>query len=208
MHSLSNVNALVVSQRKEWGEILTGFETRNKYVVLDAEGNELYKAAEHAGSTLARIFLKAYRPFEMSILRLDGNTVLRLSRPFRFYFHEISVFDAGGTCAVNGWAPSHVIKGENPWSYEGEHPNMYQVEHNELFAAIRGGTTINDGRWMTQSTMMAILGRMAAYSGQTVSWEQAMNSAEDWTPPVYTLGELDMPPVAVPGVYKVPAAAS
>ncbi len=97
MHSLSHVNALVVSQRKEWGEILTGFETRNKYVVLDAEGNELYKAAEHAGSTLARIFLKAYRPFEMSIVRPDGNTVLRLSRPFRFYFHEISVFDAGGS---------------------------------------------------------------------------------------------------------------
>ncbi len=118
------------------------------------------------------------------------------------------VMGTAGTCAVNGWAPSHVIKGENPWSYEGEHPNMYQVEHNELFAAIRGGTTINDGRWMTQSTMMAILGRMAAYSGQTVSWEQAMNSAEDWTPPTYALGELDMPPVALPGGYKVPTAAS
>lgn len=96
MEALSNLNTLVVSQRKEWGEILTGFETRNKYVVFDAEGNELYKAAEHAGSTLARIFLKAYRPFEMSILRPDGDTVLRLSRPFRFYFHEISVFDATG----------------------------------------------------------------------------------------------------------------
>jgi hypothetical protein len=82
---------------------------------------------------------------------------------------------------------------------------MYQVEHNELFAAIRAGTTINDGQWMTQSTMMAILGRMAAYSGQTVSWEQAINSAEDWTPPAYQLGEIDMPPVALPGGYKVPA---
>ena len=115
------------------------------------------------------------------------------------------VMGTAGTCAVNGWAPSHVIKGENPWFYEGEHPNMYQVEHNELFAAIRAGTTINDGPWMTQSTMMAILGRMAAYSGQTVSWEQAINSAEDWTPQVYELGEIDMPPVAIPGGYTVPA---
>lgn len=97
MESLSRVNALVVSQRKEWGEILTGFETRNKYVVSDAEGNELYMAAEHAGSALARLFLKAYRPFEMSVLRRDGATVLRLSRPFRFIFHEISVFDATGS---------------------------------------------------------------------------------------------------------------
>jgi predicted dehydrogenase len=40
-----------------------------------------------------------------------------------------------GTCFVNGWGPTHVIKGENPWTYDGEHPNMYQVEHNELFAS-------------------------------------------------------------------------
>ncbi len=96
MQALSSVEALVVSQRKEWGEILTGFETRNKYVVFDADGNELYLAAEHAGSWLVRMFLKALRPFEMSVLRRDGNAVLRLSRPFRFFFHEIAVHDAGG----------------------------------------------------------------------------------------------------------------
>ena len=118
------------------------------------------------------------------------------------------VMGTRGTCSVNGWAPTHVIKGLNPWSYEGEHPNMYQVEHDELFASIRGGTPINDGDWMTRSTMMAILGRMAAYSGQTVSWADALNSAEDWTPPSYALGELEVPPVAVPGEYTVPAAAS
>ena len=96
MQALSPVEALVVSQRKEWGEILSGFETRNKYVVLDADGNELYLAAEHAGSWLVRVFLKALRPFEMSVVRRDSEVVLRLSRPFRFYFHEIAVHDAGG----------------------------------------------------------------------------------------------------------------
>ncbi len=118
------------------------------------------------------------------------------------------IIGTNGTCAVNGWAPSHVIRGETPWVYEGEHPNMYQVEHDELFASIRNGTPINDGSWMTQSTMMAILGRMAAYSGQTVSWDEALNSAEDLTPTAYVLGKLDVPPVAVPGHYTIPAAAS
>jgi predicted dehydrogenase len=113
-----------------------------------------------------------------------------------------------GTCFVNGWGPTHVIKGENPWTYDGEHPNMYQVEHNELFASIRSGEPINDGIWMTNSNLMAIMGRMAAYSGQTVTWEQALNADEDWSPTAYSLSDLDVPPVAVPGAYTVPGPAA
>jgi predicted dehydrogenase len=104
-----------------------------------------------------------------------------------------------GTCAINGWAPMHVIKGQNPWSYEGERPNMYQVEHVDLFKSIRDGTPINDGEWMANSTMLAIMGRMAAYTGQTITWEQAMNSTEDLSPRSYEFGSLAAPTVAVPG---------
>ena len=38
MHKLSSSSGLVVSQQKEWGEILTGFETKNKYAVSDMSG--------------------------------------------------------------------------------------------------------------------------------------------------------------------------
>ena len=108
-----------------------------------------------------------------------------------------------GTCFVNGWAPTHVIKGEHPWTYQGEHPNMYQVEHDELFASIRAGVPINDGLRMTNSTMMAILGRTAAYSGQTVTWDDAVAAEEDWTPPRYELGEIGVAEVPKPGRYTV-----
>ncbi|MHC4415648.1 MAG: Gfo/Idh/MocA family protein, partial [Planctomycetota bacterium] len=111
-----------------------------------------------------------------------------------------------GTCYVNGWGPTQVIKGENPWAYEGEHPNMYQIEHDELFASIRNGTPINDGVWMAHSTMMSIMGRMSAYAGQTVTWDQALSAQEDWTPPAYVMGNLEVPAVAVPGLYTLPAA--
>ncbi len=50
MENLSAVSALVVSQKKEWGEIATGFETRNRYTVSDGSGNTLYVAAEEPGS--------------------------------------------------------------------------------------------------------------------------------------------------------------
>ena len=95
MNALDSANTLVVSQKKEWGEILSGFETKNRYVVLSEMGNELYYAAEKS-SLLLRLFLKALRPFEIIVARIDGSTVLNLQRPFRFYFHKMAVRDAQG----------------------------------------------------------------------------------------------------------------
>ena len=96
MERLAATNALMVQQQKEWGEILTGFETKNKYVVRDATGRELYYAAEQGGSMLVRMFLKAMRPFELFVLSPDGQTIIHVKRPFRFYFHKIDVFDNAG----------------------------------------------------------------------------------------------------------------
>ena len=79
---------------------------------------------------------------------------------------------------------------------------MYQVEHDELFASIRSGKPINNGEYMSKSTLLAIMGRMAAYTGKVITWEMAMNSQEDLTPPKYEFGPLPMPAVAVPGVTK------
>ncbi len=81
--------------------------------------------------------------------------------------------------------------------------NMYQNEHDDLFASIRSGKPINDGEWMAKSTLLSIMGRMATYTGQVVTWEEALNSKEDLTPPSYTMGSLPTPPVPMPGVTKV-----
>lgn len=99
----------------------------------------------------------------------------------------------------------HKIVGENPWAYkapDGDKDDMYQNEHNELFASIRKGEPINNGDYMTQSTLLAIMGRMSTYTGQVITWEMAMNSSENLTPPKYEFGEMATPPVAVPGVTK------
>ncbi|HMF11786.1 MAG TPA: Gfo/Idh/MocA family oxidoreductase, partial [Gemmataceae bacterium] len=53
-------------------------------------------------------------------------------------------------------------------------PGMYQNEHNELIASIRSGKPINNGDYMTKSSLMAIMGRMATYTGQEISWEMAL----------------------------------
>ena len=78
---------------------------------------------------------------------------------------------------------------------------MYQTEHDELFASIRNGEPINDGPWMSSSTMMGIMGRMAAYTGKEITWEQAMNSQEKLVPDFFEPDmELPIRPMSLPGV--------
>jgi uncharacterized protein YxjI len=91
---LAGADALIIRQQKEWGEILTGFETKNRYEVMDLLNNPLIEALEEGGSaltTITRIFLKALRPFTMHLFSPQGTGLFKLTRPFRFYFHELEV---------------------------------------------------------------------------------------------------------------------
>ncbi len=95
------------------------------------------------------------------------------------------------------------ITGEKAWRYQGEKPDMYQVEHNELFASIRGEKPINDGDRMAKSTLMGIMGRQAAYTGDQLTWDMILNSKQvlvpnlkDWS------SKVDVQPMAMPGKTK------
>ena len=123
------------------------------------------------------------------------------------------------------WTP--FIKGKETWRYQGpdldfeavervgkrraensrdQRPktNPWQNQQDALFASIRSGQPINDGEWMAHSTLMAIMGRMAAYTGQEVTWEQALNSQEKLVPDQLDWKmKLDIAPMAVPGVTKL-----
>ena len=119
------------------------------------------------------------------------------------------------------------IKGKDSWHYQGpdldfegvervakrkaenspdQRPktNPWQNQQDQLFASIRNGKPINDGEWMANSTLMAIMGRMAAYTGQEVTWEQALNSQEKLVPEHLDWNmKLDIAPMAVPGITKL-----
>ena len=105
------------------------------------------------------------------------------------------------------------------WSFEKprllpnqvERDDPYQVEHDDLMAAIRNGLDFNEADNGAYSTMTAILGRMATYGGQEVSWDAAINSNISLMPKVFSF-DADpqvMPnadgayPIAVPGLTKV-----
>lgn len=121
----------------------------------------------------------------------NGVRVYGLTRDQVGCYNDTSdvVFGTKGRCNVLG----HHIQGETNWRYTGPKPNMYDVEHKELFEAIRSGRTINNSNYMGLSTLLAIVAQMACYSGELITWDEAMQSKRtfalehyDWdvVPPV------------------------
>jgi predicted dehydrogenase len=110
---------------------------------------------------------------------------------------------AAGIGTIKGWSEP-VLKGKETWRYRGDKNDMYQTEHNELFASIRKGEPINDGVWMAHSTLLAIMGRNAAYTGQELTWEQALNSQQQLVPDNLTWDtKLPITPLPIPGKTKI-----
>jgi myo-inositol 2-dehydrogenase / D-chiro-inositol 1-dehydrogenase len=110
------------------------------------------------------------------------------------------VMGTRGTAQLSERKRGLVIHADGGWVYDGPSNNMYQTEHDEMFASIRAGKPMNNGEYMAKSTLLAIMGRMAAYTGKAITWEMAMNSKEELKPPAYDWNvKLAVPPVAMPG---------
>lgn len=92
-----------------------------------------------------------------------------------------------------------MIRGETEWKYDGPGNDAYVQEHKDLIESIRTGAPLNEAKQVAESCLTAIMGRMSAYTGQEVSWEQAAESIEDLMPARLEFGPLSVPPVAVPG---------
>jgi predicted dehydrogenase len=106
----------------------------------------------------------------------------------------------------NGWTNSMFknADGTPGWRYRGEKPDMYVVEHQYLYRAIRAGEVHNDGDRMVTSTLAGIMGRLAAYTGQEVTWEQALNSKIQLVPEKLSWDmTLGIDPLPMPGKTKM-----
>jgi uncharacterized protein YxjI len=86
----AGAETVTVSQSKEWLEIFTGFEQRNRFSV-DFGGTTGALLAAEEGSAWARFFLGSARPYTLNVMHRDGKPALRLYGPFRFLKREIQV---------------------------------------------------------------------------------------------------------------------
>jgi predicted dehydrogenase len=79
---------------------------------------------------------------------------------------------------TKGWCDlqNGSIMGENPWRYGKPASDRFTLEHVALFSAIRSGTPLNNSLYMARSSLLAIMCTWASYTGQTITWDQAMKS--------------------------------
>ena len=145
-----------------------------------------------------------YDHFEVNYLYPDGTRAFLANRQMEGCYNENSdyLLGADGTCTI-GRGPAPHIDGKTNWAWTGQEYNMYQREHDLLFASIRKHQPMNDGKRMATSTLLAMMGRMAAYTGQQITWDQALNSQEQLVPStIEWTGSHEVPPRAQPGVTK------
>jgi predicted dehydrogenase len=163
---------------------------------VTANGGRQVRTAEEFGHI--------YDHFNCVFEWADGIKLFASCRQMADVAQDVSdhIMGSTGVCDVM----RHTIKGKTPWRHkaqEGVADDMYQNEHDELFASIRNNKPINNGEYMSYSTLMAIMGRMSAYTGKVITWEMALNSKEDLTPSSYDFNvRLPVAPVAKPGVTK------
>ncbi len=106
----------------------------------------------------------------------------------------------GSKGVAEAWAGGGIgIRGENTWDWEGDATDPYVQEHIDLIASIRSGKPLNEGVRIAESTLTAIMGRMSAYTGRAIKWDEALNSKEDLSPATYAMGSIPTPPVPMPG---------
>jgi predicted dehydrogenase len=108
-----------------------------------------------------------------------------------------------GTKGTSNPNNSIKVNGGEDWRFKGKERNAYEQEHVDLIKSIREGLKVNEGRQVAESTLTAIMGREAAYTGQLVEWDTVLNSTKVWMPEKLEFGALPAPEIPVPGKYKL-----
>lgn len=129
----------------------------------------------------------------------NGVHVLSMCRQIPGCENNVSEAVVGTKGRWFGNASRYAIQGEQNWRFRGDEVNPYDQEHIDLIASIRAGKPLNELRTVAESTLTAILGRMSAYTGKAVTWEEALNSKQNLMPDRLDFGTLPVAPVAMPG---------
>jgi predicted dehydrogenase len=149
-------------------------------------------------------------------LFVDGRTVPGCAKDFATYVHGTkgsAVFSSAGHVP----ARSRIYKGQNfvkedlVWAFPDQEPNPYQVEWEDLVSAIKEDKAYNEVERGVKASLVTSMGRMAAHTGQIITYDQMLNCEHEFAPGVDKL-TLDGPapllansdgkyPVPMPGIF-------
>jgi predicted dehydrogenase len=150
-------------------------------------------------------------------LYLEGRCIEGAHTEFASYAHGSK---CAATISTSGHSPAkcRIFQGQKftnedvVWKYEGKEPNPYQLEWDHLIDAIREDKPYNEAKRGAEASLVTAMGRMAAHTGQVVTWDDMLNCEHEFAPEVDKL-TLDGPapleadpdgkyPVPQPGINK------
>ncbi|MDX1926977.1 MAG: Gfo/Idh/MocA family oxidoreductase [Pirellulaceae bacterium] len=211
---------------RQEGQTEMAYQTNNWYHFNWLSGDQICE--QHIHNLDVGCWLKGSYPVECNGMgggeqRMGGDR--RLSQIFDHTFCEYTFADgtkmySQGRHLEGGWGnvsefahgtkgtanPAGEIFGANAWKFGGQGVNGHAQEQLDLVAALQAGEIYNEGEYGAHSTLCAILGREACYSGKVVKWDELLAKGKDLCPGIdnYTM---DSTPPTVPdenGYYPVP----
>jgi predicted dehydrogenase len=140
---------------------------------------------------------QSYDHFAIDYEFPNGVHVLSMCRQIEGCENNVSEFLQGtkGQWRSNGYRFSGTGNRER---IREEGKNPYVQEHIDLLASIEAGKPLNELKQVAESTLVAIMGRMSAYTGKAVTWDQALSSQLDTFPKKLEWGSLPEPEVPTP----------
>jgi predicted dehydrogenase len=144
-------------------------------------------------------------------LLLEGRNIDGCKQRFASYAHG-----SKGSAIISSMShtPAHckIFKGQDvesknySWKCMSREPNPYQLEWDELIEAIRKDKPYNEARRGAQASLVTAMGRMAAHTGQEITYDQMLNCEQELGPNVDKLSFASEAPVMPDsqGKYPVP----
>lgn len=163
------------------------------------------------GSRQRRVTGDQYDNFSVDFVLENGVHVHSMCRQINGCDSNVSEFVMGTKGSSNCMNRITDLAGNELYSYdyppdEEGNPtkevkvNPYIQEHIDLVTAIRTGVPFNEAENTAISTMVGIMGRISAYTGKVVTWDEMMNSDLKLGPKVFEFGPVDVPEdIPVPG---------
>jgi predicted dehydrogenase len=151
-------------------------------------------------------------------LYLEGRNMVGCNEEFASYAHG-SKGSAVISTLSHTPAKCRIYKGQKllskddlVWAYPPPEPSPYELEWDELFKAIREDRPYNEVKRGAEASLVTSMGRMAAHTGQVITWDDILNCEHEFAPEVDKL-TLDGPaplqadadgkyPVPLPGIFK------
>ena len=144
-------------------------------------------------------------------LLVNGRTIPGCHQEFASYAHGTK-----GSAVISSRAhtpaKSRIYSGHNfskqnlTWAFPGPEPNPYQLEWNDLIAAIRNDEAYNEVERGTKASLVTSMGRMAAHTGQLVTYDEMLNHEHEFAPNLdkLTLAAAAPLPSGDSGKYPIP----